>query len=370
MMSGLKVYSIASDPIYIGTGGYTIGRVDNTIVRDPITRIPKIPGSSFAGTMRFYSALELQSAFKENYRNKPANRKEIDEDEQIDKDKRMEKLFKDSPKDWMKYEGNKWSLMKCAGQDEDPNEYYEDFEKMDSEKSGHCGRCIVCKTFGYSKNKEEKSQQGIAFFSDLNIIFFPVYTRKGVMWITSKQLLEFAGIILRDIELPQGEQVFIITNEESDKGENTINLGWLNLPYITKNYQIANELPNEFSYIKGRILNKIVLVPDDLISHIINSNLEVRTSVSIDPLTGASKQGALFTSEAIPRGTIFYGDIRLMERPVSNDMPSLSRVEAMIRDASKYYESFGIGGMVTRGFGRMKVFIDKSEGGTKDEQQS
>ncbi|WHE07432.1 type III-B CRISPR module RAMP protein Cmr4 [Thermoanaerobacterium thermosaccharolyticum] len=354
MMSDLKVYSMASDPIYIGTGGYTIGRVDNTIVRDPITRIPKIPGSSFAGTMRFYSALELQSAFKEEYRKDPNRRKEKDINELVDKTEK-----------WITYSGNKWSLMKCAGQDEDPNEYYEDFKKMDTPVSGHCGHCIVCKTFGYSKNN--KSQQGIAFFSDLNIIFFPVYTRKGVMWITSKQLLEFAGIILRDIELPQGEQVFVITNEESNKGENTINLGWLNLPYITKNYQIADELPDD---IKEYIKNKIVLVPDDLISHIINSNLEVRTSVSIDPLTGASKTGALFTSEAIPRGTIFYGDIRLMERPVSNDMPGLSLVKEMIDDVSKYYESFGIGGMVTRGFGRMKVFIDKSEGGTENEQQS
>ncbi|PHO07471.1 hypothetical protein BFT35_06035 [Thermoanaerobacterium thermosaccharolyticum] len=366
MMSDLKVYSMASDPIYIGTGGYTIGRVDNTIVRDPITRIPKIPGSSFAGTMRFYSALELQSAFKEKYRSKPAERKKIENIEELFKEELFNKVDK---KEWITtYSGNKWSLMKCAGQDDKPNEYYdndEDIDKIDSEKSGHCGHCIVCKTFGYSK--DSKSQQGIAFFSDLNIIFFPVYTRKGVMWITSKQLLEFAGIILRDIESPQGEQVFVITNEESDKGGNAINLGWLNLPYITKNYSIEDELQED---IKEYIKNKIVLVPDDLISHIINSNLEVRTSVSIDPLTGASKQGALFTSEAIPRGTIFYGDIRLMERPVSNDMPSLSQVEAMINDASKYYESFGIGGMVTRGFGRMKVFIDKSEGGTEDEQQS
>ncbi|MEG6567559.1 RAMP superfamily CRISPR-associated protein [Thermoanaerobacterium saccharolyticum] len=337
-MNSLKVYSMASDPIYIGTGGYTIGRVDNTIVRDPITRLPKIPGSSFAGTMRFYSTLKLQSAFKEGYRKDPNSRREKDINELFDK-----------PEDWMKYEGNRWSLMKCAGQDDKPNEYYEDLEKMNATKSGHCSHCIVCKTFGYSK--DNKSQQGIAFFSDLNIIFFPVYTRKGVMWITSKQLLEFAGIILRDIESPQGEQVFVISRKDE---KNTINLGWLNLPYITKNYPIEDELQED---IKKYIQNKIVLVPDDLISHIINSNLEVRTSVSIDPLTGAARDKALFTSEAIPRGTIFYGDIRLMERPVSNDMPGLSLVEAMIKDASKYYESFGIGGMVTRGFGRMKVFI-------------
>ncbi|WP_203227647.1 RAMP superfamily CRISPR-associated protein [Calorimonas adulescens] len=344
-MSDLKVYSMASDPIYIGTGGYTIGRVDNTIVRDPITRIPKIPGSSFAGTMRFYSALKLQSAFKEEYRMNPSKRKVIDN---------LEKLFNNNLEEWMKYEGNKWSMMKCAGQDDKPNEYYEndeEIEKMDSKKSGHCGHCIVCKTFGYSK--DSKSQQGIAFFSDLNIIFFPVYTREGIMWITSKQLLEFAEISIEGVEFPQGEKVIVVQRSEKNK-EGNINLGWLNLPYEIKHYPIADELPDD---IKKYIQNKIVLVPDDLISHIINSNLEVRTSVSIDPLTGASKVGALFTSEAIPRGTVFYGDIRLIERPVSNDMPSLSQVEAMLKDASRYYESFGIGGMVTRGFGRMKVFI-------------
>ena len=49
----MKIYAMAQDPIYIGTGGFTIGRVDNTIVRDPITNIPKIPGTSVAGTWRY-----------------------------------------------------------------------------------------------------------------------------------------------------------------------------------------------------------------------------------------------------------------------------------------------------------------------------
>ena len=48
---------IALDPIHVGTGGSRLGRVDNTIVRDPVTRIPKIPGSSLAGVMRAYTAM-------------------------------------------------------------------------------------------------------------------------------------------------------------------------------------------------------------------------------------------------------------------------------------------------------------------------
>ena len=48
---------MALDPIHVGTGGTRLGRVDNTIVRDPVTRIPKVPGSSIAGVMRAYTAM-------------------------------------------------------------------------------------------------------------------------------------------------------------------------------------------------------------------------------------------------------------------------------------------------------------------------
>ncbi|MBX0310527.1 MAG: hypothetical protein JHC31_01775, partial [Sulfurihydrogenibium sp.] len=59
-----QVFAMTTDPVYIGTGGYTIGRVDNTIVRDPITKVPKIPGSSLAGVWRYYVALEIFSKIK------------------------------------------------------------------------------------------------------------------------------------------------------------------------------------------------------------------------------------------------------------------------------------------------------------------
>ena len=49
---------------------------------------------------------------------------------------------------------------------------------------------------------------------------------------------------------------------------------------------------------------RLVLVDDGLFCQIVNSNLEVRTSVSIDPITGAAKEGALFTYEALPRASL------------------------------------------------------------------
>lgn len=60
-----KIFALTTDPVYIGTGGYTIGRVDNTIVRDPITKVPKIPGSSLAGVWRYYTVLDIFSKIKD-----------------------------------------------------------------------------------------------------------------------------------------------------------------------------------------------------------------------------------------------------------------------------------------------------------------
>ena len=111
---------------------------------------------------------------------------------------------------------------------------------------------------------------------------------------------------------------------------------------------------NNFSELKVSKEN-IIIVSDNIIHQIINSNLETRTSVSIDPLTGAAKKGALFTSEAIPRGTVFYGNMIIEEHPLE-EKPTAGQVSDALKDSKKYFETLGIGGMTTRGFGRLKIF--------------
>ncbi len=320
-----EIFAIATDPIYIGTGGYNIGRVDNTIVRDPITNIPKIPGSSLAGTWRYYVALELQSHFKDDYKKDLAKRA----------GKKIEELF-DDPQNWMKkIDGNRFARIKCAGQDEASKISLEEAQNINT---GHCGHCIVCKAFGFSK--EKKASQGMLFFSDLNILFFPVFTRLGVRWITSPKLL--------NKEIAISENTILTKNGD----EQYLNLGWLNLEvsgcHILEERDLGNSDLN---------LNDVVVVPDSLISQIINSNLEVRTSVSIDPITGAAKEKALFTSEAIPRGTIFCGEIRGFQREGDDSLPDLDLVWNALEDSKKYFKSLGIGGMTTRGFGRLKIML-------------
>jgi len=325
-----KIFAMATDPIYIGTGGYTIGRVDNTIVRDPITNIPKIPGSSLAGTWRYYVAMELQSKFKDEYK----------KDLQKRKDKSLEDLF-ENPKDWMKnFDGNRYARIKCAGQDDEANKTFEDSEMSNT---GHCGRCIVCKAFGFAK--KDISNQGMLFFSDLNILFFPVFTYKGTKWITTVSKLKEIGI---QEKAPSENKIKI-------KGDvKHLNLGWLYLE-VERQHNIKDDKLKDFDFENFKLTSDdVIIVPEDLFSHIVNSNLEVRTSVSIDPITGAAKEGALFTSEAIPRGTIFYGEIRGFKR-VDSDLPDLGLVFNALDDTKDFYETLGIGGMTTRGFGRLKI---------------
>jgi CRISPR-associated protein Cmr4 len=354
---GNKIFAVSQDPIHIGTGGYTIGRVDNTIVRDACSQIPKIPGTSIAGTWRYYMALTLHSYFREEYKcDRGARAGEP-----------LESIFKCGAKPWIKaFEGNRFAAIKCAGQDDMPNvSIRESQDAAINEDAGHCGNCLVCMAFGFSKR--DISRQGLVYFSDLNILLFPTYTRFGTRWITAPSMIANAADYNSDLNVEymmnDGQQLECDQVVVFGGNYTTINLGWLNLRVVESskfNSNLVSCLDNLLrNSLKGSGLakEKLVIVSDDMVANIIKSNLEVRTSVSIDPLTGAAKEKALFTSEAIPRGTIFYGNIRIAEEPLKQEgNENQEFILEGLKESKKYFEILGIGGMTTRGFGRLKIF--------------
>ncbi len=239
---------------HVGTGGYRIGRVDNTIVREPATGIPKIPGTTIEGCCRSYAYLKIME--NDQLRSKL---KEVGFNQQCAKGK----------------------------------------VKKDIEP---CGKCSICITFGYTS--KDKSMQAMALFSDARILFFPVATMIGPVWVTCPMVLEDAEIevgsdkdkimklkrsFLKSVTLKLSEnRVKERDKEESADKREFLNFGWLLLEKEENKDDID---PTQWKYedkelksleLHEEILNRIVVVPNDIFTAIVNSNLEVRTSVAIE----------------------------------------------------------------------------------------
>lgn len=290
----------AIDPIHIGTGGARLGRVDNTIVRDPVTRIPKIPGSSLAGVHRAYAAMALEDAR--------------------------------TPRDTRHYYPND------AGQGSADND----------------GAGPINAVFGH------RSFAGLAAFSDAQIVLFPVASREGPLWVTSPSALRCVGA---------GVAIDGANPNKAQRGgkEGPINLGWLQLETESwEGLQAVKDALKAFGvredlYRELRVVERLVLVSDKLFGHVVNSNLEVRTSVAINPATGAAEDGALFTYEAIPRGAVLVWDVtcrdprHFKEGRNAPEVNGTQQVHDLVAKAYPLLAALGIGGMGTRGMGRLEV---------------
>jgi len=301
-----KYFALSLDPIHIGAGGYRLGRVDNTIVREPATDVPKIPGTSLAGAVREYATIYLIKECKQKNNHK---------------------------------EKENWAKNKA-------NEYFGD-----------------------------KSRQGILRFYDAQIIFFPVPSVCGTVWVTTKDLLERwlgkeSELEGEETKIPQDikDEAYIIKWDKHQKPAN-LNLGWLllkakNIPIIPINDSLETAvLPAKLNFIK-----RIAVVSGKLFAYLVNDNLEVRTSVRIDSETGAAAEGALFTYEAIPRGTVFGFELVLDERRAKGENNAdKNNVIEIIEKAFSYLKMLGIGGMGTRGFGRFEVLV--SDAGDKQGEE-
>ncbi len=324
---------MALDPIHVGTGGARIGRVDLTIAREPATRLPKIPGSSLAGVYRTYVAMaETEANPSRQLNGKPAP-----------------------------------YYPHCAGLG----------QPRPDGTGGHCGQpdCPVCTVFGFARGKDQAGGfAGLAAFSDAQALLFPVPTRRGPHWVTCPMTLRWVGIELAGVK---DNSVYL----ENNPG-NKLNLGWLFLE--TKQCGEFNKVKQKLKdlQVPDYILDRIALLPDQLFIHVVNSNLEARTSVSINPETGAAEEGALFSYEALPRATVLVWEI-IAKNPRhfkvggkdvdvtlnGGKMDDPEKVHRVVQKAHPYLEHLGIGGMGTRGMGRLRV-LDAKQQDVQDEKVS
>ena len=320
---------MAVDPVHIGTGGYRLGRVDNAIAREPGTNLPKIPGSSLHGAIRSSAALAY---------GKP----------------------------------------RAAGQ----------------KPIGNPKTCPIVYTFGSGDGTEGGFQSGIVSIFDARLVFFPIASLDGPVWVTTSTLLREAGFT-GDISEPTSPEKALTT---FNPVSTNVNLGWLMLEreeriISTLSWQPFGQTGDKTVTELNHILSRLVIVHDSLFAHVVEAGLEVRTSVSINPETGAASDGALFTYEALPRTTVLAFDIILDDFKALNPGPQ-NPFEPPIKKKFKFdsdvakakegqgkdnageplpipwegpmdvvntgldmLEYLGVGGMGTRGFGRIRKLL-------------
>jgi CRISPR-associated protein Cmr4 len=233
-------------------------------------------------------------------------------------------------------------------------------------QGGHCGRpdCPVCVTFGFA-GTQNGSFQGLAQFSDARLLFFPVHSLAGPVWVTCADALGSAGI--KDPPKIDNDDKVRVAGGVQQSGK--LNLGWLMLEVVSNSFSPdTSKLPK----VPQEILDHAVLVSNKMFSHIVNDNLEVRTSVSIDPQTGAAAEGALFTYEALPRASVLVLEVVVSDPKfykIGNQTPlqnngGKQKVIQTVEKGLALFASLGIGGMNTRGMGRLCV-LNLNAGGAQ-----
>lgn len=307
-----KYLFMTLDPVHIGTGGYRLGRVDNSIVREPGTRIPKIPGTSLHGAACTYAA-----------------------------------QLHETPE--------------AAGQSKD--------KVVNPDKNP------ICYTFGYIKKvksstddqDETMGYSGVVNIFDAHIVLFPVHSMVGPVWVTTMERLKEAKFTVKNGKDSVSHPPNMVSTYSTLNSKKPINLGWLMVNIERCEINIETKYECDSSDRWKSVKDKIVIVNESLFSQIVNSNLEVRTSVSINPETGAAEEGALFTYEAIPRATFLTSDVVLDNYRSKDDkftgsieikkLPNINWKSPLdvVKDGFKMMEWLGVGGMGTRGFGRIAI---------------
>jgi CRISPR-associated protein Cmr4 len=302
------------DPVHVGAGGNRLGRVDMTIAREPGTNLPKVPGTSLIGAARAYAAMT-------------------------------------------------YGKHEAAGQ---------------QKKLGDLGpikplECPILYTFGTANDAEPGgTRAGVVAVSDARILFFPVYSTSGPIWVTTPELLKLAGFTPTGKGPSDAGKVATTLVGAKDR----INVGWLLLELEDGPALITPPDAVKSSDLYKEMAARIVLVSPRYFSQIVNNHLEVRTSVSINPETGAAEEHALFTYEAIPRGAWLSADVGLddyhkrfpgtklqynresKQECAGDPLPGGEDWQTpldVLRSGLSKIEWLGVGGMGTRGFGRMKT---------------
>ena len=318
-------------PLHIGDGAMRIGPVDNTVIRRSGSREPYVPGTTLLGN---YSQFCYQ-----------------------------------------------WAQTRCPDllRQEQENLPYREAVNADGARHHLTGYQFL---FALERRPEaseiEFHREKLFRVSDAEILWMPCMTLKGPKLITTVN--RFCRVF-GTVDFPEFAEDELLTHEDNLFNDGRLRGGkdnecdWLNLRNlkITANRQswqrhsdlqraIADKLPPQWQ--ENKTAGLLVFLAEEVFSHLLSKNVEIRTSVAIDPVTGAGADGALFTYESLPRGTTLYFEVAVCHLCAAPYQPPLAGgltqtgsdgVWEVLAKARPYFRWVGIGGMTSRGFGKCDI---------------
>ncbi|HOC60252.1 MAG TPA: type III-B CRISPR module RAMP protein Cmr4 [Smithellaceae bacterium] len=255
----------------------------------------------------------------------------------------------------------KWPHVQASGVKGSMRAHYRDFAKDKS---------LINFLFGYDRddakhhdsynskrNENEKfvvkdNFPGAVSLSDAKLLAFPIRSNIApFVWVTCPAVLKrlsndlaFSGMeTINDIEkVPaKGEVAFCLSGGIS---------GNVILEDMVVNVQagdIPNPIPQGFP-----VLNKLLLVSDDVFKYAVESCTEIQTQIKIDSETGTAAPGALRYQELLPADSVLYSVVYYSRGVFDNTLQSetiCGHVQEVIKDFIQ------IGGDETLGRGICKI---------------
>ena len=221
---------------------------------------------------------------------------------------------------------------------------------------------LANRIFGQSDGNQ--AQAGAVAFSDARLLAFPVRSNVApFVWVVCPALLKR---LARDLDLAgQGDATLAAASVEPDRycvltGDIT---GQVILEDVCLLPQESN-CPNLTDFFKQFIpeIDRLLLIPDDHFSFLVETATEVQAQIKIEAETGTTKDGSLryqelLSADAVLYSVVFFGD----ERAEDTNIIVMDTLKKALKDAAATH--IQMGGDMTLGRGIFTIEWKESRTG-------
>lgn len=221
----------------------------------------------------------------------------------------------------------------------------------------------------------ESSVAGAVSFSDARILLFPIRSMRGVFaYITCPHVLQRFN---QELETFAPDYPLLPVPEPNTISASALLVGnseKIVLEEYTYDVQVdqtTQQLAEQLEAIifttptgKGRLANRLVVLPDDDFSDFVQLSTEVNARTKIDPETGTVKEGGLWYEENLPPESVLYSFVFFGESRMDQDNPfvSVEEIVSYLEDDQVFSPVFQLGGNSTIGRGMIRrIWFPKEE---------